>query len=134
MSAFQRTNYSGYVLDRDELLSGLAAQGITPRHERLFAEHITYAYPDVNCAPTAHTIRIVGYAADDLVDCVKVEVTYSEDDRDDNRDDKSMRPDGKVFHCTLSVARNGKPVMSNQLLAGSNVRDITPFDVTHQPF
>lgn len=130
MSQFKRTNYSGYLLDQAVLLSALAERGITPRHERLFAEHVTYAYPDANCAPAAQRIRVVGYAADEHVDCVKVEVMYDTDDRTDN----SIRPDGKVFHCTLSVSENGKPVMSNQLLATGVLNELDPFEIGFLPF
>lgn len=121
---FTRTNYSGYLLEnRDEVLASLAAQGHTPAHSTLVFEHVTFAYPDPSPAPAVSTARIVAVASDAGVQAVVVEL-----------DGTTTRPDGKVFHCTYSLAPGHRPVESNALLAKVTPTPITPIELELKPF
>jgi hypothetical protein len=104
---FARTNYSGYLVEnRDAVLAALAAAGHPPLFPRLIAEHVTFAYPDRNTAPAVQQAAIVAVASSDSVQALLVTL-----------DERSARPDGKLFHLTYSLAEGVKPVASNALLA-----------------
>lgn len=117
--------YSGWVVrDRDGLLARLAAAGITPAHENVVLEHITHAYPDIRTAPEVTTVRILGVAADRRVQALVAEV-----------DGTTIRPDGRRYHLTYSLADGVEPVESNDLLARPGVHaPIVPVAVTVLPF
>ena len=122
-----RGNYSGYKINQVAVLAELAARGIKPAHSRTFAEHITFRYPDQNIAPAPEQVRAVGYAEDENVDCIVVEVTYAGSAATHRRDD------GSVFHCTLSCAHDAKPVQSNNLLR-TGWTHIEPFAIDVECF
>lgn len=96
--------YSAFNLTesaRKELLNKFPA-----KFEKTVAHHITYKYmPEDQTIPDVHSVRVVGYACGDNIECVVVEV-----------DGSTQRPDGKVFHITLSHNKETKAVESNLLL------------------
>ncbi len=113
--SFKRTNYSGYYLaDRDEVLALLDSEGVFPLYERVVFEHITLQYPDKETAPSVELVEIVGHASSDGVQAVLVEV-----------DGVSERPDGKLYHITLSLAEGHKPAESNAMLASTPVEPLS---------
>jgi hypothetical protein len=119
---FQRSNYSGWLIDHDALLEALAERGITPRHPHRHAEHVTHRYPDAEPAPHVESLMVVGHAADDEVDCVVVEVCLPDGEP------TSHRADGSTYHCTVSCADGVKPVASNRLLR-QGWTPIDPFEL-----
>lgn len=79
-----------------------------PRFSQIEAQHITYDY-GVSAAeklpPTPKIIEVVGYASDDSIECVVVEV-----------DGQVFRCDGQVYHVTLSREPHRRARESNDLL------------------
>jgi len=99
-------SYSAYVLTEESRNKILSV--ISPMHRDVICHHVTYSFPDNAPPPKAYSVYVVGYSADKYVDAVVVEINGS-----------IGRPDGKVYHITLSVNKffGGKPAMSNNLLA-----------------
>lgn len=117
LSTFKRTNYSGWLVrNRAELLAKLAADRIVPRFERVVCEHVTYRYPDPHPAPPVGAGLVWGYVAGDGVDALAVTV-----------DGSSVRPDGKSFHVTLSLAPGRKPAEANAALASGLIVPVGPY-------
>lgn len=75
-----------------------------PSYHVVYCDHITISLKDIEY-PECDTIRIVGYAKDDLVETLVVEI-----------DGNTIRPDGKIFHITLST-NWCPPALSNDLIA-----------------
>ena len=97
--------YSAYVLTQEgraQLLSRCP-----PKHPEVIAHHVTYSFPDKAPPPSVQEARVVGYAGDERLECVVVELDGARD-----------RPSGGTFHVTLSLNRalGAKPVHSNKLL------------------
>lgn len=91
-----------------------------PKFPKVIAHHVTYRFgvpesvkhpPGINDGPTP--IEVIGYASDDRIEAVLVKVNGT-----------SKRPDGKLFHVTLSLdpTKGAKPAMSNDLLAGGHTK------------
>ena len=102
-------------------------QRFKPRFLDVIAHHVTYRFgvpesakqpPGIGGGPTP--IEVVGYACDDRIEAVLVKVNGT-----------SKRPDGKLFHITLSLDRSkgAKPVMSNDLLAAGYTK-VPPLTIT----
>lgn len=100
-------DYQAYTLSaesRQELLSRFP-----PRHEKVFADHITYAYPAPEGAgppPAPGEVRVVGYAADASLEALIVSV-----------DGTTTRHDGHTYHITLSCQPERRAHESNQVIA-----------------
>jgi hypothetical protein len=110
-ASFRRANYSGWrIANRSEFLEELAMNGFTPNHARVIAEHVTYRYSDRSVAPTVSDVRAVGWVSADGVDVVLVEV-----------DGVRFRPDGRLYHVTVSLGPGCQPKDSN-LALGEAVR------------
>src|SRR5688572_21480797 len=65
-----------------------------PKFTDVKADHITYRFGVTRSVPMPvqpHRIEVLGYICDDSLECVVVAV-----------DDTYERPDGRVFHITLS--------------------------------
>jgi hypothetical protein len=111
--------YLAYVLD--EASRGVLLSTINFKHSEKIARHVMVRFPVDESTPSPdhrHAIKVVGYASDDKVDCVVVEINGS-----------LKREDGKTFHITLSVDKEngGKPVMSNDLIAKGWTKLEQPF-------
>lgn len=99
--------YSCYKLtenSRDRLLSTFRT-----KFDRVIAHHVTlkFGVPVGESVPEApEACNVVGYAANDKIECLVVEV-----------DGNTRRPDGSTFHITLSLdSTKAKPADSNALL------------------
>lgn len=110
-------NYSGWtVLNRSTLLDALEGERFT----NVVCEHVTFRYPDRSPAPPVETMKAVGHVVGDGVEAVIVEV-----------DGSVFRPDGSVFHVTVSLADGHRPVESNPLVcAAVATASFHPIDVT----
>lgn len=121
---FERSNYSGWLLsDREEVLDRLEREGVGPRFENVVCEHVTFRYPDDECAPAPKSVRCVGYAYTDEVDVLLVEV-----------DGNTERPDGKLFHVTLSTKGDVPPAKGNDAAMGGERVLFSSFDLGTEPF
>lgn len=115
--------YSGWkVLEPERLLATLRSDGLAPRHAITDLEHVTYLFPDDEFAPPVTSARIVGWASDDGLDVLAVEV-----------DGTTERPDGGVFHITYSLDEGREARESNDLLAGG-WEPIGPYPLHLGPF
>lgn len=114
-------SYLAYVLseqDRSTLLTNVCSCV-----GEIVAHHATAIFPvpdNMESPMTIHDILVTGYAYDDKVSAVIVEI-----------DGTSFRKDGKILHITISVNRNngGKPVMSNDLIAKGFTKFSKPFTI-----
>jgi hypothetical protein len=82
-----------------------------PKYPEVIAGHVTYKHPaksNEDLPPVAHDAHVVGYEdSEDGIEALVVEINGS-----------TKRPDGKLFHITLSLdrAKGKKPVHSNDLV------------------
>ncbi len=115
--------YLAFVLDeasRTEILNN-----IKPKYKVIVCHHVTVTY-DLN-EENIHlyedlknaSLEVVGYQYGLGVDCVAVEVNG-------NR----KRPDGSIYHVTLSLKRGHRPEESNDILRNQGVQEFIPFPIT----
>lgn len=80
-----------------------------PKFENnVVAHHITHQFgvsDTCQLPPKPAKVEVVGYASDGKIECLVVEV-----------DGSSKRPDGALYHVTLSHTNEATPKMSNDLL------------------
>lgn len=105
-----KQQYLAFALDpasRAALLSQFK-----PKFSRVICEHITVEFNLTDETSVVLTeelqnadIQVVGYQSGDGVECLVCSVNGS-----------IKRPDGKIYHITLSLGSGHKPVESNQLL------------------
>jgi hypothetical protein len=81
-----------------------------PKNPEVICEHVTVKFPAYSNDPLptpAHEAHVVGYASEDGLEALVVEINGS-----------PRRPDGMLFHLTLSLDRSKKkkPSLSNELL------------------
>ena len=80
-----------------------------PKFSEVICEHVTYKFPamsDDPLPPVAHTAHVIGYAHEDGLETLVVEINGS-----------THRSDGGTFHLTLSLDRSKKkPKDSNELI------------------
>jgi hypothetical protein len=111
--------YTAYVL-ADESRS-LILNKFQPKFSDVVAHHVTenagvlkteYYIPD------DASVRVVGYACDDSIEALIVEVNGN-----------PMRKDGYLFHITLSLDRSmgAKPSHSNSMILEKGFTKIDPF-------
>lgn len=114
--------YSAYVLTKDS--RNLLINRIGVKHSDIVAHHVTYRFGSNELPPEVSLVRVIGYAINDYVEAVRVEIP----------DVGTTRPDGESFHITVSVNREngGKPVHSNKLMRGS-VEMVEPFFLNVYP-
>lgn len=73
-----------------------------------FMHHITVEFGipnDSPLPPKPNNVQVIGVASDEKAQALVVSV-----------DGKTERPDGRLFHVTVSTADNVKPFYSNRLL------------------
>ena len=94
--------YTRYLANKKKVL-----ELITPLHSNVFASHVTYEFgvPNNSPLPLEAELKIVGYAYDKKAQAFVVSVNGS-----------IYRPDGNIYHLTISTADGVKPVYSNTLL------------------
>lgn len=119
-----KTGYNGYLLSevgRYKLLGH-----IMPAHERIVAHHVTHEFgvEDGLLPPFVDKVAVTHHAWDENVQAVVVEVNG-----------RHKRPDGSIYHITVSLAGDAKPVSSNGLLADRTnwAPLITPFEIEVTP-
>lgn len=114
-------SYNGWKISKDDRAKLLDM--FPPSHPDVIAHHVTNNLKDF--IPKAASITVVGYAANEGVECLVVEV---------NGD--AARPDGKTYHITWSIDRaaGAKPVHSNNLIADRGYEQINPIEVDSVPF
>lgn len=97
--------YSGWLISEESRETLLFYFGQT--HSVLVAHHITEIYnvPENYRKPTATTAKVVGFAEDERIQALVVEINGS-----------IIRPDGKIYHITWSKIPGVRDVESNMLL------------------
>jgi hypothetical protein len=97
-----------------------------PRFPEVIAHHITleFGVPSDTPPPAKASIEVIGYASDDAIEAVVVSVNGS-----------IIRPDGGVFHVTLSLDRSKgkKPAHSNDLIASKGYAAVEPLIIETVP-
>lgn len=122
-----RTGYLAFNLTdaaREEILSLFK-----PQFDKVVCHHITFKFgvKESEPIPDLREARVIGYAANKDIECLVVEIggTYN-------------RPDGSIYHITLSHSPNAKPVDSNALLKSSGFNSVDPLTIgvvpTFNPF
>ena len=78
-----------------------------PKFSNVIAHHTTFSFGvnENTPLPEAADIEVIGYACNNNIECVVVNVNGS-----------SVRGDGGTYHITLSHNDNAKPVHSNDLI------------------
>ena len=112
--------FLSYVLSdtsRNELLNLFK-----PQYADVICHHVTYDFAKKGAAmpPVAHTAHVVGYAdSGDGLEALVVEINGT-----------TTRPDGKLFHITLSLDRAAKkkPFDSNNLVS-KGFDHVSPFSI-----
>lgn len=95
-----------------------------PKFKKVIAHHITYAFgvsEDAPLPPKA-SVKVVGYASNENIECVVVEVGGT-----------SKRADGSTYHITLSHNEKAKPVQSNDLLKEKGYEPVEAFEIETVP-
>jgi hypothetical protein len=112
-TAFNLTEQS-----RQNLLSCIGA-----KHSTVVAHHITHKFNvlENETIPEVKLVKAVAYAEDEHCLAAVVEVNGS-----------SERPDGGVYHITISHDETVKPYYSNSLIAKGVVK-INPFELSVKP-
>ena len=83
--------WSGWELTgREAMLEQLDRDGVTLGHEVVVCDHVTLAYPDTSRPVPVHA-AVVGVASDADIQALVVEI-----------DGRHIRPDGNIYHVTLS--------------------------------
>lgn len=112
--------YSCYLLTPNSRL--LLLKHFLPKFHKSIAHHVTYKFGSDDYPPIA-TIKVVGYASNDKIECLVVEV-----------DGTTIRPDGGTYHITWSLdPEKAKPVMSNDLLRQNDWTPVTPIEIQTIP-
>lgn len=98
--------YTGYKLT--ERSRNQLKQIWPPIFERFIGHHITekFGVGSDSLPDQPESIQVIGYAIDDGVEALVVAINGSE-----------IRPDGKIYHITWSLADGRKPVESNQVIS-----------------
>ncbi len=104
---------------REKILSSF-----TPKFTKVIAHHITLAFGVDSSYPLPSNFqaKVVGYSNNENIECLVVEIAGN-----------IYRPDGKVFHITLSHNEKAKPVDSNILLATKGYSPVSPFEIEVVP-
>ena len=115
------TAYSVSESSREALL-----HRFPPENSEVICEHVTWKFPAKSTdelPPAVHEAHVVGYAEEDGLQALVVEINGS-----------TKRPDGALAHITLSLDRSKgkKPFHSNQLLKGG-YKHVTPLAIHLTP-
>lgn len=100
-------------------------QRFPPKFSEVEADHITHEYGVTvsNELPAMpDLVEIVGYASDDSLECLVVKI-----------DGQAYRPDGNLYHVTLSRQPHRKSRESNDLLLNSDWHKTSSMFVSVEP-
>ncbi len=117
--------YTAYLLTPESRAAVL--ERFPPRFADVICHHVTERFgmaAGEACVPKPAQISIVGYASDDSLEALVVAVNG-----------QTMRPDGMVYHITLSLDRSKgrKPVDSNRLIASKGWDSVAPLAIETVP-
>ena len=114
-------SYNGWMIPDDERARVLAM--FVPRYSRVRASHVTLSLGD-NTIPQDADIVIVGYTTDGTgVEALVVSVNGS-----------VKRPDGRIYHITLSIAEDRASKESNDVIATHGWHGIDPVPISTRGF
>lgn len=113
-------SYNGWMLPDRERARLLAA--CPPMYSVVKASHVTYEL-DEDSIPQDAEIVVVGHAADDGIEALVVTVNGT-----------TQRPDGLIYHITLSVDTGRASKESNDLLARVPYDAVEPFPIETRAF
>jgi hypothetical protein len=123
------TMYSGWRLlpsERTHLLNSLERAGVALLHPVVVCDHVTLSYP-ADVLPEPARIVVTDIAADAAIQALIVKV-----------DGNWHRPDGGVYHITLSRRADVKDVHSNTMIQlaiyGQQVKTLEPRRIRTEPF
>lgn len=124
-SQFVKSGYLAYTLTSASRTALL--HHFKPKYSEVICEHVTYKFPaksNEDLPPAAHEAHVVGYAEEPGLEALVVEINGS-----------TKRPDGKLFHITLSLDRSAgkKPVHSNALLSKNGFKHVSPIPIHLEP-
>lgn len=114
--------YLAFVLDdasRKEILGYFK-----PKYKKIDCHHITVQFnPSEDSKPLIDSLKgasleVVGYQYGEGVDCIAIEVNGS-----------TTRPDGGVYHVTLSLKGGHSPKESNDVLKAQGIQHTLPFPI-----
>lgn len=122
--SFTRSGYLAYTLSTASRTALL--QHFKPKYPEVICEHVTYKFPAKSTdelPPAAKEAHVIGYENGDGIEAIVVEINGSK-----------TRPDGKLFHITLSLdrAKGKKPVHSNDLV-NKSYQHIAPIAIHLTP-
>jgi hypothetical protein len=117
--------YTAYVLTPESRAAIL--ERFPPRFGDVICHHVTerFGVPGSRkFMPVPAKIMVVGYATDASLEALVVSVNGS-----------TARPDGSVYHITLSLERSAgrKPVDSNRLIASAGWSRVAPLEIEAFP-
>lgn len=95
-----------------------------PKFNHVVAQHVTLKYGanESESIPDVRSAKVIGYAFNDSIECVVVEIEGT-----------PRRPDGGIYHITLSHNENARPVDSNTLLRESGFSAVEEFALEIEP-
>jgi hypothetical protein len=121
--AFTKMGYTAYTLSESSRRDLL--KHFEPKNPEVICHHVTYQFPASvgDLPPAVREAHVVGYAEKDGLEALVVEINGN-----------TKRPDGKLFHVTLSLDRTKKikPVHSNDLVA-SGYKHVAPIAIHLTP-
>ncbi|SNS51271.1 hypothetical protein SAMN06265795_103152 [Noviherbaspirillum humi] len=117
--------YTAYLLTEESRRRIL--ERFPPRFGDVACHHVTERFgvpPGKTRLPEPAEITVVGYACDASLEALVVTVNG-----------RTQRPDGRVFHITLSLDRSlgRKPAQANEMIAASGWREVEPLPVDAVP-
>lgn len=117
-----KKGYVGYNLTPDAREKILSI--FSPKYIKVIAHHITLSFgvDESYLIPNHVKATVIGYAHNENIECLVVKVG-----------DTVYRPDGKLFHITLSHNEKAKPVDSNHLLETKGYELIDTFEIDVVP-
>lgn len=115
--------YTGFEISGEDRAK--LARVFPPKFPDFIGHHVTWKFgvQEDSPLPSANSLRVVGYAADESLECLVVEV-----------DGNIRRPDRGILHITWSLDRSAgrKPVDSNELLR-SGYQAVRPINISAAP-
>jgi hypothetical protein len=113
----KKPNYSGWwVMNKSHILMTLAST-FPAEYPNVYLDHITHKYPDFSSLEPVDAY-IIGYVKNEYIQAFIVSINGN-----------TIRPDGKTYHITYSVAEGHKPVESNKAIENAKQNNsIVNFD------
>ena len=116
-------HYQQFVLDQASKAKLL--RRFPPKFSQSIAHHITEHFDvpaDSGTPNKPHTVKVVGYASDEYLECVVCEV-----------DGKLKAPDGRTYHVTLSLDPSHRESNDSNKVIAQGWERVTPFSLDVHP-